>query len=187
MTDAIFEAIATGVDSVVSGAVLMIFVYILGMNTKISKYSSMQETYSKAVTYYREFNAFDCASVHTADVIAASATYSNGIAIYGIFVDKSTSTAYLYKRADGKWTKANATYSVSTGKVSFGSVNTDDDEVLIKAMREANWSTTIPASDLYSISADFMGKSYLLEDLTLKPSVPYRGGTVTGIYFRLER
>lgn len=103
MTDLVYDYITTGVDMMVTAAILAAVVLLLKSTSMLSSYSAQQQANSDRVQYYREYSMYDATSGLTAsDALSALKFYGNSIEVY-VWLD-STSTSYggTCLKADGK-------------------------------------------------------------------------------------
>lgn len=210
MTDVIFEAVALGVDSVISGSVVSMIVLVLTLSSKLNAYAAMQETYAQSITYYRQYSKYNNTEVVSADALSALFYYDSNMDIFIVDAnfdaeDESARGVWVYAKEDGivKSYKAgftvdevNSTYTVKyTGKnitYPFGS-----EADIAASAYEQYLNGIVPEYKVdgsyltytkisAQMEADRVFKARLLEDLSTRPDGMYKGGTVTGIVMTLK-
>lgn len=203
MTDIIFEAVSMGVDSIISGAIVVMLVSVLNLSAQLNSYASVQETYAQTLNYYRQYSKYNAADVVAADVVTALFYYDGGVDLYIVDVDvsnPSASYAKLYKKENNQVNIYDIAISVrasdnawilkdrSTGTtvvVPSSQVKTIPKVIYDSVVKDKKFTTYVSGYNVADVSAqlkaDSIFNAHLLEDLSITPSELYGGGTVTGI------
>ncbi len=157
MTDLVYDYISTGVDMIITAAILSAIVVLLRSSVILSGYQARMQSNSDRMNYYKQYNMYDNTDgLCTADVISALTYYRYDLQI--VIVDGTSSPENVLYHNDpnsGKFYRGTGTGT---------EVSLDD----IQSTLRANWS--------------FHG--YLVEDLKSTPNTyNYEGGVVTGLKF----
>ena len=202
MTDIIFEAISMGVDSVISGTVVVMIVSVLHLSAQLNSYASMQETYAQSLTYYRQYSKYNGEQIVAADAVSALFYYDEGVDLYIIDADvtdpanayvklyvKDKKNVILYEpevtMEDGSWVitpDEGDPIELAAGEV--GLITAAIYELYLDDRIEPSTEVFTFADISAEIKADAMFQANLMEDLSKQPSTYYEGGTVTGILIR---
>lgn len=210
MTDVIFEAVALGVDSIISGSIVSMIVLVLSLSSKLNNYASMQETYAQSITYYRQYSKYNNTTIISSDALSALFYYDSNMDIYIVDAnvddeDASKQGIWIYAKEGGVLgsykaavtkddvnSKYIVTYATGTKTYSY------DDKDLIAAdayerylsggvakyLKEGRFLLHTEIST--QMNAGRLFDARLLEDLSKKPEGLYKGGTVTGIVMLSE-
>lgn len=209
MTDVIFEAVALGVDSIISGAVISIIVAVLALNNKLNAYIAQQETFAKAATYYRQYSMYNNSRIMATNALSTFLYYDDDIDVIMIDVDLSPSVmkARIYEKLPNFDIMTVREYSITldpsdntvcyikAGGYSIDTCKAEEQEISEK-LRDAYKSGLYEKSpaidiDYTRITTDINPygefQAYLLEDLAKYPETGalYSGSVVTRIW--LER
>ena len=204
MTDIIFEAISMGVDSVISGTVVVMIVSVLHLSTQLNSYASMQETYAQSLTYYRQYSKYNNQKIVASEAVSALLYYDEGVDLFIIDAevdDPGTAYVKLYKKDGNNVTLYSPALSYDATESEWSITPSRGDPIVLTsgesglipsavyelylAEKLDPVSTTLNYADVTGeIKADAMFKANLLEDLNKTPSEYYDGGTVTGILIR---
>lgn len=90
MTDLIYDYITTGVDMVISGAILSSIVMILYTSSRLSVELNNSQATAETLAYYMQFNQFDNKNVLASDVIGTIIKYSSELEVVVYDSDGST-------------------------------------------------------------------------------------------------
>ena len=209
MTDVIFEAVALGVDSIISGAVISIIVAVLALNTKLNSYIAQQETFAKAATYYRQYSMYNNARIMATNALSAFLYYDDDIDIVMLDVDliSGTPEARIYEKYPNFDIQTVRRYSIvdhtsdstlcyiKSGSYTIATCKKEE-ETISQKLKEAFitglYEKSAPEEVDYTVITTEINpygefQAYLLEDLAKCPGTDtlYSGSVVTRIW--LER
>lgn len=208
MTDIIFEAVALGVDAIISGAVITIITAVLALNTRLNMYVSQQETFATAATYYRQYSLYNNREISATEALSTFLYYDNDIDVILIDVSIENPAEPMYARIyekeapEGNMTfrsypitvnPSDAAQCVISSDAGTIAVCTMTEEEISKALRNAYKSGTYTRSAAnevvytdITVAVNSYGKYYarLLEDLAKYPAddTLYKGSVVTRIW-----
>ena len=192
MTDLIYDYISTGVDMLITAAILSGVVILLRSTITLNNYSANQQASTERIGYYKEFNKYDCTNtLVTADILSAMIYYRYDLQIYVKVNTDATRTNYtVYTN------KPNASYVIDGNFYEITGNGSDpiSDPLTIEYLRNAikpNYQfkaflyedSNAPAGNL-SLKVDDAGKTIGTKTLLGAPSVEgYGGSLITGLYF----
>lgn len=208
MTDVIFEAVALGVDAIISGAVISIIVSVLALNTKLNAHIAQQETFASAATYYRQYSLYNNNEVTATETLSTFLYYDDDIDVIVIDVELEAATgmyARIYEKYAPEGDMTYRQYTITDSPTDAGKcvvasdagvlfVCEKDYEVVSKKLRECYASGMYQRSVAHNVdfaeitvAVNPYGKFFarLLEDLAEHPvddNGLYSGSVVTRIW-----
>ena len=159
MTDLVYDFISSGVDLIMTAAVLASVIVLLRSTNQLSQVQADQQMVADRINYYREFNVYDSHDVTGVDVVGAIIKYYKDFDMVVHLQDGG----YLAIGRDGVIKRFN-----SAGV-----------EVLPRPAFEAGALQVI-------INTDYTYGAQIKEDNNGLPSDQYEGGLLSGLVFRYK-